>query len=55
MNDNNSHWYLCVVDFAKRFIYILDSLQSTTSEDIRTKNVITVVLFLTLSTQKHCT
>ena len=51
MNDNNSHWYSCVVDFAKRFIYILDSLQSATSEVVRTKNVKTVVLFLTLSTQ----
>ncbi|XP_050275879.1 uncharacterized protein LOC126717926 isoform X2 [Quercus robur] len=43
MNDNNCHWYLCVVDFAKRFIYILDSLQSTTSQDIQTKNVKIVV------------
>ncbi|KAK7860320.1 hypothetical protein CFP56_039740 [Quercus suber] len=51
MNDDNSHWYLCVVDFVKRVTYILDSLQSTTSEVIQTKNVKTVVLFLTLSTQ----
>nr|XP_023898934.1 putative ubiquitin-like-specific protease 1B isoform X1 [Quercus suber]XP_023898935.1 putative ubiquitin-like-specific protease 1B isoform X1 [Quercus suber]XP_023898936.1 putative ubiquitin-like-specific protease 1B isoform X1 [Quercus suber]XP_023898937.1 putative ubiquitin-like-specific protease 1B isoform X1 [Quercus suber]XP_023898938.1 putative ubiquitin-like-specific protease 1B isoform X1 [Quercus suber]XP_023898939.1 putative ubiquitin-like-specific protease 1B isoform X1 [Quercus len=43
MNDDNSHWYLCVVDFVKRVTYILDSLQSTTSEVIQTKNVKTVV------------
>ena len=51
MNDNNSHWYLCVINFAKRFIYILESLQSTTSQDIRTKSIKTMVLFLSLSTQ----
>ncbi|XP_030960985.1 putative ubiquitin-like-specific protease 1B [Quercus lobata] len=45
MNDNNSHWYLCVIDFSsrKKCIHILDSLPSTTRQDIRIKNVQTVV------------
>ena len=53
MNDNNSHWYLCVVELSKECIYILDSLPSTTGQEIRTKDVITVVLFLSLSTQER--
>ncbi|XP_030933069.1 uncharacterized protein LOC115958935 isoform X2 [Quercus lobata] len=45
MNDNNSHWYLCVIDFSsrKKCIHILDSLPSTTRQDIRIKNVQIVV------------
>uniref|UniRef100_A0A7N2R986 Ubiquitin-like protease family profile domain-containing protein n=1 Tax=Quercus lobata TaxID=97700 RepID=A0A7N2R986_QUELO len=45
MNDNNSHWYLCVIDFSsrKKCIHILDSLPSTTRQDIQIKNVQTVV------------
>ena len=53
MNDNNSHWYLCVVDFSsrKKCIHILESLPSTTGQDIRIKNMQTVVqsLFLLIS------
>ena len=52
MNDINSHWYLCVVELIpNKCTYILDSLPSTTRQDIRTKDVKTVVLFLYLSTQ----
>ena len=52
MNENNSHKYLCVIDFSsKRCTHILDSLPSTTGQDIRTKNVQMVVLFLSLCIQ----
>ncbi|KAF3965544.1 hypothetical protein CMV_010275 [Castanea mollissima] len=44
MNDNNNHWYLCVIDLmSKRCIDIFDSLPITTRQGIRTKNVETVV------------
>nr|POF25057.1 zinc finger bed domain-containing protein ricesleeper 2 [Quercus suber] len=44
MNDNDSQWYLCVVELIpKKCIYIMDSLPSTTKQDIRTKDVKTVI------------
>ncbi|KAK4566578.1 hypothetical protein RGQ29_002733 [Quercus rubra] len=44
MNDNDIHWYLCVVELIpNECIYILDSLPSTTKQDIQTKNVKIVV------------
>ena len=46
MNDNNDHWYLCVIDLiSEGCIYIFDSLPNSTRQDIRTKNVKIVVLF----------
>jgi Ulp1 family protease len=43
MNDNNSHWYLCVVNFQKSCIHIFDSSPSASSTDSRKKAVQTVV------------
>lgn len=46
INDQGVHWYLMVVDFVERKIYLLDSLPCATRKLLRRRDVLRVALFL---------
>ncbi|RHN39925.1 putative Ulp1 protease family catalytic domain-containing protein [Medicago truncatula] len=46
INDQGVHWYLMVVDFVERKIYLLDSLPCANRKLLRQRDVLRVALFL---------
>jgi len=46
INDQGVHWYLMVVDFVERKIYLLDSLPCAERKLLRRRDVLRVVFII---------